>query len=164
MLLDSDLLHGEEVHNILEKCPWWAAFKGIPLKLVVASFFCVCVCEKKKIQTLIVWICAVFYLCIKPFCLSLPPLNQNCSSTSLLARQIDICWLILFLDQRHDLFITSTATAGYLTGPTASVAGYLTVCRVSWMKVNYDTNSNIFILLFHICSNRWQMTYFENIY
>eukprot|EP01147_Barroeca_monosierra_P008081 gene8081-757_t len=54
--MERDLLHGEEVHNILEKCPWWAAFK----------------------------------------------------------------------DQRHDLFITSTATAGYLTGPTASVAGYLT--------------------------------------
>ena len=32
-----------------------------------------------------------------------------------------------YRDQRHDLFLTSTAVAGYLTGPTAQVAGYLMV-------------------------------------
>ena len=31
-----------------------------------------------------------------------------------------------YKDQRHDLFITSNTTAGYLTGPTAATAGYLT--------------------------------------
>merc|ERR1712146_27512 len=51
-----DLARGEEVTVILDKCPWWAAYK----------------------------------------------------------------------DQRHDLFITNNKAAGYLTGPTAAVAGYLT--------------------------------------
>jgi DnaJ family protein C protein 13 len=31
-----------------------------------------------------------------------------------------------FKDQKHDLFISNTPTAGYLTGGTANVAGYLT--------------------------------------
>jgi len=31
-----------------------------------------------------------------------------------------------YKDQRHDLFITSTHTAGYLTAGTAATAGYLT--------------------------------------
>jgi DnaJ family protein C protein 13 len=35
-----------------------------------------------------------------------------------------------YRDQRHDLFLTNTAVAGYLTGPTAQVAGYLMVCCV----------------------------------
>jgi DnaJ family protein C protein 13 len=31
-----------------------------------------------------------------------------------------------FKDQKHDLFITTTTTAGYLTNSVPSVAGYLT--------------------------------------
>ena len=31
-----------------------------------------------------------------------------------------------YRDQKHDLFITATATAGYLTGSTLGTAGYLT--------------------------------------
>lgn len=31
-----------------------------------------------------------------------------------------------FKDQKHDLFITNTVTAGYLTGGAPAVAGYLT--------------------------------------
>jgi len=34
-------------------------------------------------------------------------------------------WWATYKDQRHDLFITTNTTAGYLTGPTATVAGYL---------------------------------------
>jgi len=34
-------------------------------------------------------------------------------------------WWKSYKDQRHDLFITSNTTAGYLMGPTSSVAGYL---------------------------------------
>eukprot|EP00039_Didymoeca_costata_P023981 m.8876 g.8876 ORF g.8876 m.8876 type:complete len:2271 (-) comp3968_c0_seq1:482-7294(-) len=34
-------------------------------------------------------------------------------------------WWATYKDQRHDLFITTTTTAGYLTGPTSTVAGYL---------------------------------------
>lgn len=31
-----------------------------------------------------------------------------------------------FREQKHDLFIKNTQVAGYLTGPTTGVAGYLT--------------------------------------
>eukprot|EP00040_Diaphanoeca_grandis_P032411 m.196277 g.196277 ORF g.196277 m.196277 type:complete len:2301 (-) comp32615_c0_seq1:478-7380(-) len=34
-------------------------------------------------------------------------------------------WWASYKDQRHDLFITQSTTAGYLTGPTTGVAGYL---------------------------------------
>ena len=34
-------------------------------------------------------------------------------------------WWKSYKDQRHDLFITSNSTAGYLMGPTSTVAGYL---------------------------------------
>lgn len=64
-----DLSHGDDVNNILDKCPWWASYKGTNV------------------------------------------FNK----------------LLNFLDQRHDLFITNTPTVGYLTGPTATIAGYLTV-------------------------------------
>jgi DnaJ family protein C protein 13 len=39
---------------------------------------------------------------------------------------LDACaWWATYKDQRHDLFITQSSVAGYLTGPTAKVAGYL---------------------------------------
>lgn len=31
-----------------------------------------------------------------------------------------------FKDQKHDLFISDTPIAGYLTGPSSGIAGYLT--------------------------------------
>ena len=34
-------------------------------------------------------------------------------------------WAV-FKEQKHDLFIKNTQVAGYLTGPTVGVAGYLT--------------------------------------
>merc|ERR1712166_200359 len=34
-------------------------------------------------------------------------------------------WWVSYKDQRHDLFITQSTTAGYLTGPTTGVSGYL---------------------------------------
>jgi DnaJ family protein C protein 13 len=36
-----------------------------------------------------------------------------------------------YKDQKHDLFISSTPVAGYLTGPTSGIAGYLTAGSTS---------------------------------
>lgn len=65
-----DLTHGEDIAQKLDKCPWWATYKGTDSSELRNS---------------------------------------------------------LISEQRHDLFISSTPVAGYLTGPTAAVAGYLTV-------------------------------------
>lgn len=44
------------------------------------------------------------------------------------ATVLDKCpWWATYKDQKHDLFIGNNQTAGYLMGPTAAVAGYLTV-------------------------------------
>jgi hypothetical protein len=81
----SDLAHGEDAANILERCPWWATYKGV---LVAQG--------------------------------SIHSHGLGCGSSP---------WHdVAALDQKHDLFISSTPVAGYLTGPTATVAGYLTVC------------------------------------
>lgn len=40
-------------------------------------------------------------------------------------------WWKTYKEQRHDLFITQSTTAGYLTGPTAGVAGYLMAAPVT---------------------------------
>jgi hypothetical protein len=47
-------------------------------------------------------------------------------------------------DQRHDLFISSTPTVGYLTGPTTTVAGYLMVRLVLMLpeRVGWERESS----------------------
>jgi DnaJ family protein C protein 13 len=92
-----DLARGEEVVVVLDKCPWWATYRGT----LIAAPSC---CSRDPDM-------AWHVKCASP------------PNSSHLARSFS-------LEQNHDLFISNTPTAGYLTAgtSTAQVAGYLTVC------------------------------------
>mmetsp|Transcript_15543 Transcript_15543/g.46103 ORF Transcript_15543/g.46103 Transcript_15543/m.46103 type:complete len:2307 (-) Transcript_15543:50-6970(-) len=61
--------------------------------------------------------------CVK----ALKAMSRDLTHGEAVTAVLDACsWWATYKDQRHDLFITQSSVAGYLTGPTAKVAGYLT--------------------------------------
>lgn len=95
-----DLARGEEVVAVLDKCPWWATYRGTSIAV--------------------------------PSCCGRDPGGQpgpSCAHTSSPSHLISFYLSFSILEQNHDLFISNTPTAGYLTAgtSTAQVAGYLTV-------------------------------------
>ena len=69
---------------------------------------CVCVC---------VCLCMCLHLLRETFCMWSMQVAELLEGSAVWAT---------YKDQKHDLFITSTPTAGYLTGAVSGVAGYLT--------------------------------------